>query len=141
MSHSACPPSLPPHIKPGTSRSAVRPFVTPDAVHPLLFHDRTFDSKKLKAYYSEDRKVVPVYAPHFDQQGNPLSRNSIKKHTKYLSEVCNTPEGPIAFQTSDYSAYGKVTFHPSYNSIKAMQAMFAVTPAGHYHLQIKDRYE
>ena len=141
MPTSACPPSLPPHIKPGTSRSAVRSFVTPDAVHPLLYRHMP-KAENLKAHFSpQPGKVVPVYAPHFDQQGNPLSRSSIKKHTKYLSEVCNTPQGPIAFQTSDYSAYGKVTFHPSYNSIKAMQAMFALTPAGHYHLQYKDRYE
>lgn len=140
MPTSACPPGLPPSIKPGTSRNAVRTFVTPDAVHPLLYKHMP-KAEDLKGHFNpQPRKPVAIYAPHFDQQGNPLSRKSIEKHTKYMERV-NTPQGPIAFQTSDYSAFGEYRFKPGSNSIKGVQALFAITPAGHYHLQHKDRYE
>ena len=135
----ACPPSLPPQIKPGTN-TVTRAFVTPDAVHPLLFRDRTFDSSKLKAYYQpQPGKAVDIYAPHFDQQGIPLSRNNIEKHTKYMQSA-NTPQGVIRFQTSDYKRFSK-NFKPNSAHLKGVHTAFAGIPDGHYHLQHKVRYE
>ena len=130
-------PLLPPQIHPGTNKVHAAPLKVASAVHPLIYRVMP-KSEDLKSHFAPNPgKPAVVYMPHLDQQGNSLSRNSVQKHTKYLESV-RTPQGSIAFQTSDYKPFPE--FEPTSSHLNAMQENFARIPAGYYHLQARDRF-
>ena len=98
-----CPPNPGMQMRPG-HKTEVRRFVTPSAVHPMLFRNKCSNSSDAirRHYASDDMPPAVVYAPHFDAQGEPLSQRQIERHTRYMSERIQTPQGSIVFQTSDH---------------------------------------
>ena len=138
MVQQQCPPCLPPQITPGTSYTQVRPFVTPSAVHPLIYRVMP-KAESLKKYWNPDEgKAAVIDVPHFDQQGIPLSRKQVLQHTKFTQSV-STPQGTVVFQSSDYTPF--VEFTPSSAHPNKMWDRFSRIPAGAWHLKVRTKYE
>ena len=125
MVQQQCPPCLPPQITPGTSYTQVRPFVTPSAVHPLIYRVMP-KAESLKKYWNPGHgKAAVIDVPHFDQQGIPLSRKQVLQHTK--------------FQSSDYTPFAEFT--PTSAHLNKMWDSFSHIPAGAWHLKVRTNYE
>ena len=134
------PPNPGMQMRPG-HKTEVRRFVTPSAVHPMLFRNKCSNSSDAirRHYASDDMPPAVVYAPHFDAQGEPLSQRQIERHTRYMSERIQTPQGSIVFQTSDHRPHAS-KFEPGTAHINSVMQMFYNIPSSKYRLHPRKNY-